>query len=260
MLALDSLIPAAGFAVSEVCRYFTGVEALKEPSANHQAGDQEMAAAVERTARRYQRFSRSGYYFVRGKLLHDVSTRMITNRAPLGDVIDLGCGRGQLDILLAESGVCSSVRGCDWDRCKIERAQAASAGLPCHFFCQDLREIPVIQRASADTVLMIDILHYLPPARQDELLAAACDWLRPGGRLLIRDTDAAKGMRWVITSIADRLAIFLGSYSAASVHYRPIAGEIVPVLESRGFNCQLIPASGRLPLANALLVAQRSGQ
>ena len=105
--------------------------------------------------------------------------------APFGRVLDLGCGRGQLSLLLLELGQATEVLGLDSDARKI--AVARRAGPEAEFRAADVAgsALPI-----ADTILLIDVLHYLPLAEQDALLNAAVSALAPGGRILVRELDA----------------------------------------------------------------------
>src|SRR5262249_17668383 len=87
--------------------------------------------AVERVAGRYApadgatAAERSRFHYVRTKLLGDPIARMIADIAgeadgALGEVLDIGTGRGQLPILLLELGRATRARGVDWDEAKIE--------------------------------------------------------------------------------------------------------------------------------------------
>ena len=132
---------------------FAFVTAWKERAA---AG---RSQAIERVAERYGSVgNRAAYHYVRSKLARDPVARRIvelSGNEPLGDVIDAGCGRGQLALLLLEDGRADSVCGFDWDAPKVAVATRASTGLRATFSLRDLRE-PVA--TSADTALLIDVL------------------------------------------------------------------------------------------------------
>src|SRR5438128_2439083 len=75
----------------------------------------------------------------------------------LGEVVDVGTGRGQMAIMLLESGVATRVIGTDWDEKKLEDARAASKDLPASYEKADVREF---SPPPCDTLLLIDVLHY----------------------------------------------------------------------------------------------------
>jgi len=215
-----------------------------------------LAAAIERTAERFRRAgaARSQRYYVRGKLRTDPSTAAVANLRPLGRVIDLGCGRGQLAVLLLEAGAASHVDGFDWDRRKIDLARRAAAGLPAAFHEGDVRRVSA---EPADSVLLVDVLHYFDDDTQDVLLMRAADLVLPGGRLIVRDADSRRGWRSAATRIQERLATSARFNRGERVRFRDMERELVRPLEARNMRCTLSACWSGTPFSNMLLVAQR---
>ncbi len=220
--------------------------------------DSPLAPAIERTARRYAAATEGQgagtFHYVRTKLRSDPSAHAIATRAPLGDVIDLGCGRGQLAVLLLESEAASRVRGVDWDAAKIAVAKRASVGLAASFDSGDLREVTL---ETADTVLLVDVLHYFEPHQQDALLARAAELVRPGGRLLVRDGSKGHGVRTTLTLFAEWLGTRFQVNRGEQLVFRDLEVELVPLLEARGFACSVEPCWGSTPFSNVLLEGRR---
>ena len=216
----------------------------------------EIDSAIERTARRYERVSKSRgtYFYARGKLSGDPSTRAVAEAGPLGDVLDLGCGRGQLAVLLLECGAATRVDGCDWDAAKVDVANRAVEGLSGAFEIGDVR---VMEGAQADTVLLIDVLHYFDCTTQDALLSRAADRVRAGGRLLVREADTGRGWRSAMTRLEEGFFTAIRFNRGERVVFRDIAGELVPLLEAKGFTCEVRPCWGGTPFSNVLLTAKR---
>ena len=223
--------------------------------------------AVERVAARYappaisSTAERTRFHYVRIKLLGDPVARLVADGAgehpgALGDVLDIGCGRGQLGVLLLELDRAKTLRGFDWDAAKVELANRAAQrepALPVGFEADDVRLAPF---EAADTVLLIDVLHYLQRDEQDALLARAAAAVRPGGRLLVREADTARGLRSWLTLAEEKLFTLLRFNRGARVCFRPTR-ELVAVLEGAGLRCEAIPAWGRTPFANVLVIAHR---
>lgn len=211
--------------------------------------------AIARAARRFEKAagSRGTYHYVLGKLRSDPSTRAIAARGPLGDVLDLGCGRGQLAVALLEVGA-RRVVGYDWDAEKIALAERAAEGFDARFFARDLRDLGEIE--PADTVLLVDVLHYFEPRVQDALLARAADLVRPGGRLFVRDGASGYGWRTGFTWAAEWIGTKMRVNRGERVVLRDVSRELVPVLEAKGMTCAVEPCWSGTPCSNVLLEAR----
>ena len=224
--------------------------------------------AVERVAGRFAAPDaptaalRSRFHYVRTKLLGDPVARLVADlegEAPgaLGEVFDLGTGRGQLPVLLVELGRATSARGVDWDAEKVEagrKAAVTGAALPVELVQGDARtaEVP-----PADTVLLIDILHYFTIVEQNAILRRAAAAVRPGGRILVREADTERGLRSAVTLLEERIFTGLRFNRGERVRFRP-AREIVALLEEAGLACEVRPAWGRTPFSNVLVVGRRA--
>jgi len=152
--------------------------------------------------------------------------------------------------LALELGRATQVVGFDWDARKTGLAQRAASG-QAEYFEADLRRVHWLP---ADTILMADVLHYLAEDEQDAVLERAAAALRPGGRLLIREVEEARGWRTVFTRASERLAGLLGYNKGVRLHFRSIS-QLVVRLESLGLECTSSDA-GTGPLSNVLIVAR----
>ncbi len=112
---------------------------------------------------------------------------------PGADVLDLGCGTGQISIPLANRG--ANVLGVDVSpamasalRAEARRrrlARLAAVAVP-------IEELDMAS-ASVDLVVSSYALHHLRDADKARLVMAAFGWLRPGGRLVIADMMLGRG-------------------------------------------------------------------
>jgi hypothetical protein len=95
------------------------------------------------------------------------------------------------------------------------------------------------------------------PAQQERLLERVRDALAPGGRLLLRVGDAARGRRHALGQWIDRQVARWRGRPAATFG-RPLA-DWLALLASLGFTVQQTVAMSRgTPFVNVLLVAHRS--
>lgn len=228
--------------------------------------------AVERVASRYAPAEKgtpaqkTRFHYVRIKLLGDPIARLIADIAgdtpgALGEVLDIGTGAGQLPILLIELGRATKARGVDWDKAKIEDANKAARGdqggeppLDAAFEVADARRAEL---SPADTVLLIDLLHYFKIEEQDAILRRAAAAVRPGGRILVREADTDQGWRSFVTLLEERIFTTLRFNRGERVRFRP-SREIKGILEELGFSCQVIPAWGKTPFSNVLILGTRT--
>jgi len=236
---LAALGGSAAYAVARACKG-------EEP-----AGDEPFDAAIERTIARYARAPIADRFYVAGKLRSDPLARMLSELpGDFGRVLDAGAGRGQFGLLLLELGRCRQIRGLDADPRKVRVARAA-AGDAARFEFGDLLDLP---ECELDTVLLIDVLHYLPFAEQGELLLRVAGRVQ-SGRILIRELDGVRGARSFVTRAGEWFAKLTGyNRGRATRAYRP-ASEIVAELTRLGFSCQVRGASVGTPFGNVLIVA-----
>ncbi len=233
----------------------------------------EVEALIEATAHRYLDAGLVQCEIVRGKLRHDPVYFALLRGGALpdsGKLLDLGCGRGIALALLAAAGdqgaragypegwrppPALQLAGIDADdraagvaRCGLNgRAAIATA---------DLLAVPLPQ---ADAILLIDVLHYLPPAEQQRLLSRVAEALPPGGLLLVREADAAAGWRFQAIRFSERLmALCRRDWRQwrQGFHYRSQAAW-TSLLTARGLLVKADPMGMGTPYANVLIAAVR---
>ena len=117
----------------------------------------------------------------------------LTVAAPLGDLLDIGCGQGRVLKLLASRANRAIGVDIDSDARQLARAELLLAGVEnCSLRKGNMYELPFVD-AEFDTVILDDVL-----GSADEPVLALCEarrLLKPAGRLLILaatdDGDAA---------------------------------------------------------------------
>lgn len=233
----------------------------------------EVEALIEETAHRYLDAGLIQCEIVRGKLRHDPVYFALLRHGALpraGRLLDLGCGRGiTLALLAAAADPCRrsaypagwpsppqlQLAGIDADP---RPASVARTGLQGRASIEtgDLLAAPL---PPADAILLIDVLHYLPPADQQRLLSRAAEALAPGGLLLVREADAAAGWGFLSIRFSERLAALCRRdwrQWRQGFHYRTQA-DWRRLLESRGLIAQVDPMGMGTPYANVLIAAAR---
>lgn len=234
----------------------------------------EINSLIEETAFRYLETGLFNCEFVRGKLRHDPVYFHLLRRGALAErlsdrrLLDLGCGRGILFSLLltaraqAERGVYPagwasppqlSLTGIEGSAKAADVAHRA-LGPQARIETADLTDRTALP--AADIVLLLDVLHYLPAAAQEDLLARIAAALSPGGLLLIRDADADAGWRFTATRLQERLTALARRHWRQRFHYRG-RREWSEILERLGFEVIDQPMGEGTPYANVLITARR---
>ena len=133
----------------------------------------------------------------------------------------------------------------------VQRARAA-LGDAAEFVCGDMRQMPF---PDADTVVILDVLHYISVPDQNEVLARVRRALPAGGSLLLRVGDAASERGFATSQWVDAVVTFVRGHRVTPQYGRTLA-EWIAQLESLGFDVCSRPMSEGTPFANVLLVAR----
>ncbi len=211
---------------------------------------------ADRVAERYAIGSKFTRGYVRSKMNGDpiVKTLFDLSKAEsFGDVADVGCGRGQLSVMLLEASTATTATGFDWDEDKITEATRAAGSLQATFLKGDLRSQEI---AECDTALLLDVLHYLKTEEQDALLARVAASTRK--TIFVRELDPDRGWRSSVTRFQERVTTRAGVNRGARVLLRPIS-DIARVLEKNGFDVSVAPCWAGTPFSNVLVTAKRRG-
>ena len=165
-------------------------------------------------------------------------------------IIDLGCGVGLLAFYLRERGVRTPILGIDCDAGKIARAKEIGTNYKdIEFVRQDARQ-PLPGKG---TILLFDLLHYLQPGEQADLLEHLADCVTPNGMLLLRDCPVDKNLRYWFTYLAERLGQMVSWNLAGKLHY-PSRESIVTAFADGQFSLTIAPLWGGTPFNSHLFL------
>ena len=223
-----------------------------------------------RASDRYRSGGRFAWHFARGKLARDPVFRALLARgliAAHARVLDIGCGQGLLASLLAACDALAATHqwpvgwpaapahtrytGIDLMPRDIERARCALAALapPPALVCGDMRTTAF---DACDVVVVLDVLHYVDIAAQDDLLARIRTALSPRGRLLLRVGDASQTWRFAASQWVDHVVTSVRGHRAPPTWGRTL-DHWNTALRSLGFTVTPLPMSQGTPFANVLL-------
>lgn len=107
-------------------------------------------------------------------------------------VYDIGCGSGALLYLALKLRGASVAHGYDVAADAVEASRAFDAAAPAFAVSHLPPEATPPVLAGYDTVTMVDVLHHLPPSRQDGFVQQVLANMDPGARLIVKDIEAAK--------------------------------------------------------------------
>ncbi|MDQ6761214.1 MAG: class I SAM-dependent methyltransferase [Bacteroidota bacterium] len=113
----------------------------------------------------------------------------VNNGEKVGDV---GCGSGQLLLLLSEFARPSYVFGIEIKDRLIKNAKLlfSRSGRHYRFEIYDGEHFPN-ELAEMDTIFLVDVLHHLPRKKQAGFLKNLSEKIKPGGRLILKDINGA---------------------------------------------------------------------
>jgi uncharacterized protein len=110
-----------------------------------------------------------------------------------GKIVDVGCGYGFLSLMLGFMSRDRQITGIDYDEEKINIASnCISKNERTQFIHADITKF---EFAEADAFVINDVLHYLQPEQQMDLIRRCAEKLNTQGVMIIRDADADKKHR-----------------------------------------------------------------
>jgi 2-polyprenyl-3-methyl-5-hydroxy-6-metoxy-1,4-benzoquinol methylase len=224
----------------------------------------------------YVQAGKFAMHFARGKLSGDQVFREILQRGLIASdshVVDIGCGQGLLSAWLLAAGDMAAdsdwpknwgqaprnvtVKGIELMPADVERANTA---LKAHAnrFTFEVGDMCSTAFGKAQTVAILDVLHYVPYAAQEDVLARVRDALAPQGLLILRIGDAGAGWGFRVSNWVDSVVFFMRGHKSSRLYCRTLA-EWISVLQKIGFQVETKPMSEGTPFANVLMLARLNG-
>jgi predicted exporter/1-acyl-sn-glycerol-3-phosphate acyltransferase/SAM-dependent methyltransferase len=172
--------------------------------------------------------------FVHWKMKLDPMFPTLDSVVPPGFVLDLGCGYGIASHWLNYCRDTRTFLGVDYDEDKIRIAKQSAAEMPrVRFELQNLLEW---EYPPCDAILLLDVLHYWVPEKQQLILKKARKALRPGGRLILREAAHAESSGHEHVALWERIATRIGhNQTIEGLHFRTLE-QLTDALKQAGFN------------------------
>lgn len=146
---------------------------------------------------------------------------------PHEQILDLGCGTGQLTDAIAQTG--AIITGIDADPSMVAKAQQNYSHL--HFAVADARDFQLAQ--PFDAVFSNAVLHWIPEA--DAVLRCVYQSLKSGGRF-VTEFGGKGNIKAMTNALQEALTEFgLPNSYAMNPWYFPSIGEYSICLERQGF-------------------------
>jgi len=110
-----------------------------------------------------------------------------------GDIVgDVGCGSGQFMLLVSEFAQPESVYGIEISDRLVSNAKSLFSTMPEDFYDfeqYDGQTFPA-RLADMDIIFLVDVLHHVPFAHQNDFIRNLILTMKPGARLVLKDINA----------------------------------------------------------------------
>lgn len=176
----------------------------------------------------------------------------------IGQITDIGCGMGQLDIMLSLLHPSRKVLGLDYDEEKIAVARN----------CWPVRNLPGLSFVNADAqsaelpesdaFVISDMLHYIDSEAQERLIRRCVSRLKDGGLILLRDSDTGNVKGQKMTALSEVMSTKIMGFNKTSgdLHFISEA-QISGIAKSLGLSLE-VKTDGRKTSNTFYLLRKRA--
>ena len=171
-----------------------------------------------------------------------------------GKILDVGCGFGLFSFYFAKCSVSRKFISFDISEKRITIAQETSKKLgvseQIKFYQGDIRDYNF--KADADAIVILDLLHHLPPEMLPQLLHDFYQCLdHTNGILLIKEVTTKPWIKMAFTWILDKLVDY-----QAPIHYYS-KDEMLYLLQKHGFDVKFHYLHDILPYPHILYICRK---
>jgi 1-acyl-sn-glycerol-3-phosphate acyltransferase len=171
-----------------------------------------------------------------------------------GQIVDIGCGYGFMAMSLGLVSSQRKVLGVDYDTEKIAVAQ--NGYLKPESVQFDSGDIRTYSLPYADAFVLSDVLHYIKPNEQKELVHRCIDLLNSGGVLLIREGNSEQQKEHKGTKLTEFLSTKFFSFNKTSTSLSFLsASGLDSWLKEKGFHMEIVDQGKRT--SNTLFLCKK---
>ncbi|HEU4555889.1 MAG TPA: 1-acyl-sn-glycerol-3-phosphate acyltransferase [Chitinophaga sp.] len=205
-------------------------------------------------------------YIYKGPVLEwymRIKTRMENNYALFhhlvpekGCVLDIGCGYGFMSYMLHFLSPARAITGVDYDEDKITTANHCYLkNDKVNFVHADVTNYTFDRH---DAFIISDVLHYLQPQEQEQLLRRCLQQLEPGGVIIVRDGDADMGKRHEGTRLTEFFSTRLLGFNKTKQQLSFFSGQrLKQLIEQMGASLEQIDNTKYT--SNVIFVIKQNG-
>lgn len=194
-------------------------------------------------------YAHARFSILRSKLL-SVMDLLLPDEGP---ILDIGCGFGLFAAYFGQTQPGRAITGVDPDSRRIAMARRVCEriGLEQHrFHVGDARDASLTGPFAGAYVL--DVMHHIPHADQERLLARLHDLLAPRGVLVLKDITTEPHFGLKFTEVLDR--IMVGWNEPLAYRHHREWGEMLADL---GFHVRMVRVPDVLPYPHVVIAAQK---
>lgn len=183
-------------------------------------------------------------------------------------VLDIGCGQGLLAALLCPDhgshwplDLPAQAKGVRYTGIEL-MASDVLRGTQALAFLQGQAQLIQGDMCTtafpdSDVVVILDVLHYVSEAAQEDVLTRVRECLSPTGKLLLRIGDAQGGLPFHFSNWVDRVVTRIRGHKNGRLYCRSL-NQWLALLDRLGFSVQVVPMNEGTPFANILLMCDRA--
>lgn len=176
-----------------------------------------------------------------------------------GKILDIGCGYGFMSYMLSFTSAQRQITGIDYDEDKIDTANNCFSKTAMINFVHS--DVMGFEFERYDAIILADMLHYLKPEEQKQVIKKCIDNLNAGGMIIIRDGDADKAAQHKKTKLTEYFSTrVLGFNKTSDEGLDFLSGSMIrKIAAENNLTCSEVPDSKLTSNTIFILKAQVDG-